>query len=143
MSIKIVENKKAPGRQLVKQMSLRTKWILLSIFSMMLSSYGIIVLVRAAWLQASGEIFTRWFLLGVYALILMITGFIMYGNALRIRTRMDTRREMRRFIRKNRRLFAKPKSLLEKKKAHRLKQQSALKDKQAKESPKENPAKHS
>ncbi len=138
--MKIVENKKAPGRQLVKHMSLRTKWILLSVFSMMLSSYGIMVLVRAAWLQAAGEIFTRWFLLGIYALVLMITGFIMYGNALRIRTRMDTRREMRRFIRKNRRLFAKPKALIQKKKTHRAKQTAEGKEK-PREALKENPAK--
>ncbi len=139
--MKVVENKKAPGRQLVKHMSLRTKWILLSVFSMMLSSYGIMVLVRAAWLQAAGEAFNRWFLLGLYALVLMITGFIMYGNALRIRTRMDTRREMRRFIRKNRRLFAKPKALIQKKKTHRAKQQHVEGKEKLREALKENPAK--
>ncbi|SDM47601.1 hypothetical protein [Siphonobacter aquaeclarae] len=104
--MKIVENKKAPGRQLIKRMDQRTKWILLTLFSLLMIAYGLTVYGRAIWLYGSGEPTVKWVLTGGYALILLLGGLMLFANALRIRLQMDFRRELRRFVRKNRRLFA-------------------------------------
>ncbi len=132
--MKIVEYKKAPGRKIVKRMSLQTKSTLLSVVSLIVFVYGIIVLAKAVWLESTNEVFNRWFLLGIYAIALVVGGMIMYGNALQMRVRVDTRKEMRRFFRKNRRELAYRKEAAAKK-------QKPKEEKSHKEKEKENPAK--
>ncbi|MFT4032864.1 MAG: hypothetical protein QM669_10635 [Siphonobacter sp.] len=104
--MKVIENKKAPGRQVIKRLSLRTKWILLSVVSLLLIGYGLSVFGGAVWMKGSHEPFIRWFLTGFYSLILIGLGLILFSNAIRLRVRMDTRKELRRFLRKNRRFLS-------------------------------------
>ncbi len=82
--------KKAPGQRLVKQMPLRTKWLLCAGVGLLLFGFGISVVSSAATLKADPTInFSRWFIMGLYGLILTNLGLVCFGQAVRFRVLMD------------------------------------------------------
>ncbi|GAB3900416.1 hypothetical protein GCM10028803_23260 [Larkinella knui] len=91
---------KPPGRRLIKRMSTRTKWLLLAPFSLILIGYGLCVFSEAANLKHTGEPFSRWFLLGTYSLIVINAGLSLFGQAIIFRVQMETRRAIRRHLKK-------------------------------------------
>ena len=91
---------KPPGRQLVKRMSTRTKWLLLAPVGLLLIGYGLCVFSEAAHLKHTGEPFQRWFLLGTYSLIVINAGISLFGQAIIFRVRIETRRTIRRQFKK-------------------------------------------
>lgn len=91
---------KPPGKRLLKKMSARTKWLLLSTFSLMLIGYGLCVFSEAGNLKHTGEPTVKWVLLGTYSLVLINGGIALFGQAVRIRVMMDVRQAIRRNNRK-------------------------------------------
>ncbi|RRB07315.1 hypothetical protein EHT25_05940 [Larkinella rosea] len=91
---------KPPGRRLIKQMSTRTKWLLLAPFSLVLIGYGLCVFSEAANLKHTGEPVIRWVLLGTYSLIVINAGLSLFGQAIIFRVRIETRRAIRREMKK-------------------------------------------
>ncbi|WP_266365680.1 hypothetical protein [Tellurirhabdus rosea] len=98
---------KPPGRRLLKNMSTRTKWLLLSPISLMMIGYGLCVFHSAAMLKEHGEPFSRWFLLGTYSLVVINAGISLFGQAIVYRAQMTIRREYRRRLKKEIRLLLK------------------------------------
>ncbi len=87
--------KKAPGQRLVKQMPLRTKWILCAIAGLLLFGFGIIGIGNATALKTDPTInFARWFIWGVYGFILTILGLVFLGQAIRFRVLMDINKKL-------------------------------------------------
>jgi hypothetical protein len=91
---------KPPGQKLLKKMSTRTKWLLLSVFSLLLIGYGLCVFSEAGNMKHSGEPTVNWVLLGTYSLVLINGGLSLFGQAVRYRVRMDIRKEVRRSARR-------------------------------------------
>ena len=91
---------KPPGRRLLKQMSTRTKWLLLAPFSLMLIGYGLCVFSQAAHLKHTGEPFNRWFLLGTYSLVVINAGISLFGQAVIFRMQIENRKMIRRYLKK-------------------------------------------
>ncbi|MCU0468453.1 MAG: hypothetical protein MUF58_07615 [Arcicella sp.] len=82
--------KKAPGQRLMKQMPLRTKWLLCAAGGLLLFGFGISVVSSAATLKADPNVaFTRWFIWGLYGLIMTNLGLVCFGQAIRFRVLMD------------------------------------------------------
>ncbi|MCF0055635.1 hypothetical protein [Dyadobacter sp. CY356] len=92
-------NPKPPGRQMIKRMSTRTKWLILAPLGLVLFSFGLCVLSEAAHERRVGQPTQVWVLLGLYSLALINTGLIFFGEALRFRILLDVRRETRRSMR--------------------------------------------
>jgi hypothetical protein len=90
---------KPPGKQLIKRMSTRTKWLILAPLGLFLFSCGLWVLSEAAHQRRIGEPTRVWVLLAIYSLVLINTGLISLGEALRFRILLDVRRETRRSMR--------------------------------------------
>ena len=90
---------KPPGKKLIKNMSTRTKWMLLAPFGLLLFSFGLTVLSEAAHQRRIGEPTRVWALLGLYSLVLVNGGIVLFGEALRFRILLDVRRETRRSMR--------------------------------------------
>ncbi|CAG5069207.1 hypothetical protein DYBT9623_01943 [Dyadobacter sp. CECT 9623] len=95
---------KPPGKRLIKQMSTRTKWMILAPCGLLLFSFGLAVLSQAAHERRIGEPTQVWVVLGLYSLALINGGLIMFGEAIRFRillhVRRETRRSMRQLVRK-------------------------------------------
>jgi hypothetical protein len=89
-----------PGRQLIKRMSTRTKWLLLAPVSLVLVGAGLCVFSEAAHAKHTGAPFRQWFLWGTYSLILINGGLSLFGQAVRYRVQIDYRRFVRREIKK-------------------------------------------
>lgn len=98
--MKIIENKKAPGRQLFKNMPIRFKWLLLLVLGMFLMNAGVIILIHAVRMHTETQPFIRWFISGLYALLCINGGIFLAGHAYRLRIRLDIRREIRRELKK-------------------------------------------
>ncbi len=81
-------------------MSTRTKWLLLSVVSLLVIGAGLCIFSEAAHLKHSGQPTGQWVLLGTYSLILINGGLCLLGQAIRFRVMMDTRRIVRREIKK-------------------------------------------
>ena len=92
-------NPKPPGKQLIKRMSTRTKWLILAPVGLVLFSCGLVVLNEAVHQRRVGEPTQVWVLLRLYSLALINTGLIFFGEALRFRILLDVRRETRRSMR--------------------------------------------
>jgi hypothetical protein len=90
---------KPPGKKMLKNMPLRTKWLLLLPVSLVLVSGGLVVLNAAGNSRHSGEETRVWGLLMVYALVLLNGGLLLFGQAIYYRVMMDVRKETRRSIR--------------------------------------------
>lgn len=91
---------KPPGKRLIKQMSTRTKWLILAPVSLLLIGAGLCVFSEAAHLKHTGQPFRQWFLIGTYSLILINGGISLFGQAVRYRIAIDYRKFVRRQLRK-------------------------------------------
>lgn len=92
-------NPKPPGKQMIKRMSTRTKWLILAPLGLLLFSFGLCVLGEASHARHAGEPTQVWVLLGIYSLALINVGLIFFGEAMRFRILLDVRRETRRSMR--------------------------------------------
>tara|TARA_R110002124_G_scaffold249569_1_gene414678 strand:- start:537 stop:911 length:375 start_codon:yes stop_codon:yes gene_type:complete len=90
---------KPPGKKLIKQMSAKTKSIILAPTGLILLSLGLMMLTETAHQRRIGEPLPVWMLLGIYSLALINFGVICVGMAVRFRILSDVRRETRRSIR--------------------------------------------
>jgi hypothetical protein len=104
--MKIVHDKRAPGRRLIRRLSLRTQYWLLGGFSAVLIGAGLSVLSEAGHLKHTGEPFEAWFMMGLYGFILTIGGLGLMQISTCIRVRMDVRKEIRRNLKKYRKQAA-------------------------------------
>lgn len=91
---------KPPGRKLIKRLSLKTKWILLTIAGLILTLYGLSVLVNANALRLNGIETAKWVLLGLYSYVILTAGLLILGQAFRFRLLFDFRGETRKEIRR-------------------------------------------
>lgn len=91
---------KPPGRKLIKRLSTRTKWILLSIAGLFLTLYGLSVLVNANALRLKGVETGQWVLLGLYSYLILAGGLLILGQAFRFRLLLDYRSETRKEIKR-------------------------------------------
>ena len=91
---------KPPGRVFVKNMTSRTKWLILAPLGLVLIGAGLCIFSEAADLKHRGEPFGRWFIMGTYSLILINGGLSAFGQAIIFRSQMLYRQEMRREFKK-------------------------------------------
>lgn len=91
---------KPPGRKLIKRLSMKTRWILLTIAGLLLTLYGLSVLVNANALRLDGIETAKWVLLGLYSYGILTAGLLILGQAFRIRLLFDFRGETRKEIRR-------------------------------------------
>jgi hypothetical protein len=106
----ITDPVKPPGKRVIKLMSTRTKWLLLSVASLLVIGAGLCVFSEAANRKHTNRPMGQWVLMGTYSLILINGGLCLLGQAIRFRVMMDTRQIVRRELRKKaRRLQARKK----------------------------------
>ncbi len=91
--------RKPPGRKIIKRLSTRTKWALLTLGGLLLTMYGLTTLVHAGIWQQTGVDPAKWVLLGIYSFGVISAGILLLGQAFRFRTIIDIRRETRRNLR--------------------------------------------
>lgn len=91
---------KPPGKRVIKRMSTRTKWLLLSVASLLAIGSGLCIFSEAAHLKHSNRPTGQWVLMGTYSLILINGGLCLLGQAIRFRVMLDTRRIVRQAIKK-------------------------------------------
>ncbi len=91
---------KPPGKRVIKRMSTRTKWLLLSVASLLAIGAGLCIFGEAANLKHTNRPVGQWVLMGTYSLILINGGLCLLGQAIRFRVMLDTRRIVRREIKK-------------------------------------------
>ncbi len=91
---------KPPGKRIIKRMPTRTKWLLLSVASLLAIGAGLCIFSEAAHLKHINRPTGQWVLMGTYSLILINGGLCLFGQAVRFRVMMDTRQIVRREIRK-------------------------------------------
>jgi hypothetical protein len=96
---------KAPGQRWLKRLSTRTKWLLLAPVSLVLIGFGLSVFGEATYAKHSGAPTTSWVLWGTYSLILINGGLSLLGEAIRLRVRLDTRKVVRRELRRRARFL--------------------------------------
>ncbi|MFN8355663.1 MAG: hypothetical protein U0Y10_14495 [Spirosomataceae bacterium] len=95
-----MKNPKPPGKKLVKRLSFRAKYLILTSVSILLIGSGLAILCEAAIMRYDKEPFLRWFLTGTYAYILVMTGVLLLQNATRYRILIDARKISRREIKR-------------------------------------------
>ena len=91
---------KPPGKKLVKRMSLRTKYWLLTIAGFVFIGGGLPILAESIYLKNTQQPFARWALMGCYAFILIFTGLAALQAGIRFRILIDVRREIRRNLKR-------------------------------------------
>lgn len=96
----IPKTSKPPGKKLVKQMSSRTKSLILAPFSLILIGYGLCIFSEAGHLKHTNAPFRQWFLMGTYSLVVFNAGLCFLGQAIIFRIQYNYRQEMRRKIKK-------------------------------------------
>jgi hypothetical protein len=101
-------DKRAPGRRLIKRLSLRTKYWLVGGFSAVLIGSGLAVLNEASMLKHTGASTTQWFLMGLYGYLLAIGGLGILQISTRMRVKLDVRKEIRREIKRSRKGNSQP-----------------------------------
>lgn len=90
---------KPPGKKLIRKLSLRTKWIVLAVCGILLTLYGLSVLVNANALRLSQpEPPVKWVVMGLYSFGILIAGLLILGQAFRFRLLIDFRKETRKEI---------------------------------------------
>lgn len=97
-----IMDKRAPGRRLIKRLSLRTKYWIVGGFSAVLIGSGLAVLNEASMLKHTGATTTQWFLMGLYGYLLTIGGLGILQLSTRMRVRMDLKKEIRRELKRGR-----------------------------------------
>lgn len=91
---------KPPGRRVIRRMSLRTKWLFLSVTSLLVIGAGLCVFSEAGNVKQTNQPTGQWVLMGTYSLVLINGGLCLLGQAIRFRVMMDTRQIVRREIKK-------------------------------------------
>jgi hypothetical protein len=91
-----VKTTKPPGRRVIKQMSLHTKWLILAPISLTIIGLGVCLVSEAAHLKHTGAPFFKWFAMGTYSLVILNAGIALFGQAVIFKVKMEYRREMRR-----------------------------------------------
>lgn len=89
---------KPPGRKLIKKLPLQTKWTILALVGLLMTLYGLAVLVNANALRLSGIEMSKWIVLGLYSFAILAGGLLILGQAFRFRLLMDFRQETRKEI---------------------------------------------
>jgi uncharacterized membrane protein len=84
-----------PGRKLLKKLSLQTKSIVLTVVGLLLTLFGVSVLVNANTLRLTETDTNKWALLGFYSFAILVAGLLTLGQAFRFRLLIDFRRETR------------------------------------------------
>jgi hypothetical protein len=87
-----VKKQKPPGKKLLKNMSLYTKWLLSAVGGLMLIGFGLSVFSEAAHLKHVNAPFLRWFLLGTYSLIMINGGLCVFGQAIVFKMKMENKK---------------------------------------------------
>ncbi|GAB3574723.1 hypothetical protein GCM10027578_37840 [Spirosoma luteolum] len=91
---------KPPGQRLIKRMSTRTKWQLLTPASLLIIVAGLCIFSEAANRKHIGAPTQQWVLWGIYSMILIVGGLLLFGQAQRFRSQLDYRRFVRRELKK-------------------------------------------
>jgi hypothetical protein len=91
---------KPPGKQIIKNMTARTKWLILAPLGLVLIGAGLCIFNEAGEMMHHNEPFVRWFLMGTYSLILVNGGVVAFGQAIIFKTQTIYRQEMRREIKR-------------------------------------------
>ncbi len=89
---------KPPGLRLLNNISLRTKWFVISTIGVLLFGAGLCSLTEAAHLKHTNEPTARWVLSGTYSLVLIMSGLGLHGRGMVLKARLDVRRDIRREI---------------------------------------------
>lgn len=84
----------------MKQMSSRTKSMILAPVSLLLIGYGLCVFSEAGHLKHTNAPFRQWFLMGTYSLVVLNAGIAFFGQAVIYRIQYQYRQEMRRKVKK-------------------------------------------
>ncbi len=87
-----IKKQKPQGKRLLKNMSLRTKWIICSILGLLLIGFGLSVFSEAGNLKHTNQATTRWVLLGTYSLILINGGLCIFGQAIVFRAKIESKK---------------------------------------------------
>lgn len=93
-----VKPQKPPGKRLLKNMSLRTKWLLCSIGGLMLMGYGLCVFSEAGNLKHSGADTIKWVLLGTYSLVVFNAGVSIFGQAIIFKMMIENRKFIKKML---------------------------------------------
>lgn len=101
-----VKGKKPPGKKLMKNMSLKIKWLLFATLGLVLVGYGLCAFSEAAHEKHTGSPFTRWFLLGTYSLIVVGAGLSVFGQAIVYKSQIENRKMMKKLLKKNKKKSA-------------------------------------
>lgn len=96
-----VKGKKPPGKKLMKNMSLKIKWLLFATLGLVLIGYGLCAFSEAAYEKHTGSPFTRWFLLGTYSLIVIGAGLSVFGQAIVFKSQIENRKMMKKLLKKS------------------------------------------
>ena len=91
---------KPPGKQIIKNMTARTKWLILAPLGLVLIGAGLCIFNEAGEMMHHNEPFIRWFLMGTYSLILVNGGIVAFGQAIVFKTQTIYRQEMRREVKR-------------------------------------------
>ncbi|MBP6386128.1 MAG: hypothetical protein KA313_09480 [Pseudarcicella sp.] len=87
--------KKPPGQRTLKNMSLKTKYLLFGIIGLFLISFGSSVLANAASIKADKTIATtQWVLLGIYGIVINAIGIVSLAQGIRYKVMIDTNKKM-------------------------------------------------
>jgi hypothetical protein len=96
----IPKTSKPPGKKIIKRMTARTKWLIMTPLSLVMIGAGLCILVVAGQLRFQNEPLARWFLMGAYSLILVLGGLFVFGQAVVFKTQAIYRQEMRREVKR-------------------------------------------
>lgn len=88
----IVKEKKAPGQKLIKQMSLRTKWLLTTALSFLLLGLGLSFFVFSWNRLQIGFDKATWGFMIFLSLAVFYLGLIFYGNSIMYATEIKSRK---------------------------------------------------
>ena len=89
---------KPPGLKFINNMSLRTKWLVLSVTGVFLLGAGLCTLSEAGHIKHSNAPMEKWVLSGTYSMVLFMSGLGLFGQGLILKMRMEVRRDIRREI---------------------------------------------
>jgi hypothetical protein len=103
-----VKSRKPPGRKLLKNISLRTKWLICSIGGLLLIGYGLSVFSEAGHLKHTGADTQKWVLLGTYSLVIINAGISIFGQGVIFKMMMENRKFIKRMFKERDRKTKKP-----------------------------------
>ncbi len=87
-----IKKQKPPGKKMLKNMSLYTKWLICAIGGLLIIGFGLCLFSEAGHLKHTNEPFLRWFLLGTYSLIMINGGLAIFGQAIIFKVKMANKK---------------------------------------------------